>query len=88
MSDQGQHEKHNQRAAVFVALQMFNLVLVLLQLWLLVSAFESMLDGKTAMALPAAIISAVCAGANMWMLVGMNRIDRSANSYDENHSQR
>lgn len=62
-----------QRSAVFVALLLFSLVLVLLQLWLFSSVLEGLLEGKRAMALPAGIASAVLFFVNTWMLRGLYR---------------
>lgn len=62
-----------QRSAVFVALLMFNLVLVLLQLWLFVSVLEGAIHGRVGMALPAAIASAGLFALNLWMLRGISR---------------
>ncbi|MEQ1822173.1 MAG: DUF6755 family protein [Fimbriimonadaceae bacterium] len=64
-----------QKSAVFVALLLFNLVLVLLQLWLFVSVLEGLIAGKGAMAIPAAIASAVLFFVNVWMLRGLQRLD-------------
>ncbi len=67
-----------QRSVVFVALLLFELVLVLLQLWLFVSALEGILAGETRMVLPGAIVSLICLGLNTWMLIGVGRIDKDA----------
>jgi hypothetical protein len=67
--------RRRQRSAVFVALLLFELVLIILQLWLFVSALEGILDGRTGMAVPAAIVSFVCLAVNSWMLAGVNRTD-------------
>ncbi|HRF61162.1 MAG TPA: hypothetical protein PLH94_14760 [Fimbriimonadaceae bacterium] len=56
-----------------MALLLFNLVLILLQLWLFVSVLEGMLHGKTAMALPAALASVGLCLVNVWMLRGLSR---------------
>lgn len=68
---------HRQGNAVFVALLLFNLTLILLQIWLFTATLENFIAGKTAMAVPAAIVSVLCAAANVWMLVGLYRVDRS-----------
>lgn len=65
--------ERRQQAAVFVALLLFNLVLVLLQLWLLVSVLEGTIRGKTAMAIPAAVASVGLLVVNLWMLRGLSR---------------
>lgn len=68
--------RRRQRSTVFIALLLFELVLVLIQLWLFVSALEGTLGGETRMVVPGAIVSAVCLAINTWMLVGVRRIDR------------
>lgn len=65
-----------QRATAFLGLMMFNLVLVVIQLWMFVGVLESLLDGRTTMAIPAAIGSFVILGINSWMLVGIYRMER------------
>jgi len=68
--------RRRQRSTIFIALLLFELVLVLIQLWLFVSALEGTLAGETRMVVPGAIVSAVCLAINTWMLVGVRRIDR------------
>ena len=68
--------RHHQRFAVFNGLLLFNLVLLVLQLWLLISALENLIDGRPAMAVPAAIASLVCLGINTWMFIGIQRMER------------
>ena len=68
--------RQRQRSPVFVGLLLFELVLVLIQLWLFVSALEGILAGETRMVLPGAIISLFCLGVNTWMLIGVKRMDR------------
>jgi hypothetical protein len=69
-------DRRRQRAAVFVALLMFQTVLLLIQLWLFVSLLEGKLDGSTKMGVTAMFLSAACFAANVWMLVGVWRLDR------------
>lgn len=69
----GAHHEKRQRSAVFVALLMFNLVLVLLQIWLFASVLEGLLDGRSSMATPAAAASAALFAVNLWMLRGLVR---------------
>jgi ABC-type transport system involved in cytochrome bd biosynthesis fused ATPase/permease subunit len=69
-------ERRRQRSTIFNGLLLFQLILILLQLWLFVSALESLIDGKAAMAIPAAFASVVCLAVNGWMLVGTNRLDK------------
>jgi len=54
---------------------LFNLVLVLIQLWLFVSVLENMLAGDLKMAIPAAIASVVILSVNMWMLRGIDKME-------------
>lgn len=67
--------RRRQRSSVFVALLLFNLVLVILQLWLFVSILESALDGDSQFAIPKAAISFVILGVNLWMLKGIYRME-------------
>lgn len=69
---QNQEEKR-QISAIFVVLLLFNLVLVMLQLWLFASVLEGILEGKSAMALPAAFASLGLFAVNVWMLRGIQR---------------
>ncbi len=68
--------RRRQRSAVLVALLMFNLVLVLLQLWLFVGVLESLQDGRVTMAIPAAILSFAILGVNIWMLRGVVKLTK------------
>lgn len=68
--------RRRQRSGVFAALLLFNLVLVLLQLWLFVGVLESIQDGRVTMAIPAAILSVVIMGVNIWMLDGVSRLTK------------
>jgi hypothetical protein len=47
----------------------------MLQLWLFTSTLEGLVAGKTAMALPALLASAVILAVNVWMLWGVNRLE-------------
>lgn len=67
--------RRRQRSAVFVTLLLFELILVLVQLWLLVSALDGVLSGRVGMAGTAAIVSLGCLAINTWMLVGVYRVD-------------
>ncbi|AIE86581.1 DUF6755 family protein [Fimbriimonas ginsengisoli] len=70
--------RRRQRSSIFAALLLFNLVLVLLQLWLFVGVLESLQDGRATMAIPAALISIVILAVNIWMLDGIIRLTRNA----------
>lgn len=69
--------RERQKSVIFVALLLFCILLVVLQLWLFVAVLENILAGHTAMDLPAAIASAVILIVNVWMLAGIYRMDRS-----------
>jgi hypothetical protein len=71
--------RKRQRSAVFMSLLLFELILVILQLWLFVSALEGLLAHERTMAVPAAIVSLLCLAANTWMLIGVNRADHQRN---------
>jgi hypothetical protein len=68
--------RHRQRAIVFVALLLFSLMLIILQIWLFTATLENMLAGRPAMAIPAAVVSMVCAAVQVWMLIGLYRMER------------
>lgn len=68
--------RRRQQSPIFIGLLLFELMLVILQLWLFVSALEGILAGERTMAVPAAIVSAICLAANTWMLIGVNRLDK------------
>ena len=65
-----------QRSAVFTSLLLFNFVLVVLQLWLFVSALEQIHDNGKAMIGWAALASLACLAVNLWMLIGVKRMER------------
>lgn len=69
-------QRHRQRAAVYVVLLMFNLTLIILQIWLFTATLENLLAGKFAVAIPAAVVSLICAGVNVWMLIGLYRLEK------------
>lgn len=64
------YSRRRQRSEVFLALLLFNLILVLLQLWLFVSVLEGLLGGHSAMAMPAAGASILILAVNVWILRG------------------
>ena len=68
--------RRKQRSQVFAALLLFNLVLVIIQLWLFVSILESALDGQATFAVQKAIVSAIVFAVNLWMLKGVQRMQR------------
>jgi len=54
---------------------MFNLTLIILQVWLFTATLENFLAGKYAVAIPAAVVSIICAAVNVWMLIGLYRME-------------
>ena len=69
--------RERQKSTVFVGLILFAIVLLTLQLWLFVAVLENMLGGHTAMAVPAAAASVAILFVNIWMLLGINRLDKA-----------
>jgi hypothetical protein len=76
MIPEGELNRHRQRGIVFVALLLFNLTLIVLQIWLFTATLENLLAGREAVAVPAAVVSVLCALANVWMLIGIYRMER------------
>ena len=76
MISEQEQQRHRQRAAVYVVLLMFNLTLIILQIWLFTATLENLLAGKFAVAIPAAVVSLICAGVNVWMLIGLYRLEK------------
>jgi predicted Co/Zn/Cd cation transporter (cation efflux family) len=70
--------RHAQQAIVFVALLLFNIVLLTVQLWLFVGALEGLLRGGTMMPVPAFAISLVIFAVNGWMYLGIRRMERQS----------
>lgn len=64
-----------QKSALFVAMTLFQFVLILIQLWLFVSVLENLIAGNAPMAVPAAAISALVALVNVWMLRGLFHLE-------------
>ncbi len=67
--------RHAQQAIIFVALLLFCLVLLTIQLWLFVGALEAHLRGNNGMAIPGAIVSVGVFALNVWMFLGIRRIE-------------
>ncbi len=76
MISEQEQQRHRQRAAVYVVLLMFNLTLIILQIWLFAGTLENLIAGKFSVAIPAAVVSVICAGVNVWMLVGLYRMEK------------
>lgn len=70
-----QLQRHRQRTIVHSVMLFFSFILTLLQIWLFTATLENLLAHKPAMALPAALVSIVCCGINVWMLIGLFRLD-------------
>jgi hypothetical protein len=69
-------QRRNQHTTVYTALLLFNLTLVIVQLWLFVGALEGILSGNVRMAIPAAVFSVLLMLANVWMLVGIVKLEK------------
>jgi hypothetical protein len=69
-------ERNRQKSQVLAAMQLFNFVLVILQMWLFVGSLENGLRGDFRMALPGAAASVLILGVNIWILLGVFRLDR------------
>lgn len=67
--------RHAQLTTVYTGLLLFSLVLILLQLWLCVSALELALGGDTRMAVPAGILSVLIFAVQVWIYLGLRRIE-------------
>ncbi len=68
--------RHAQLTTVYTGLLLFSLVLILLQLWLCVSALELALGGDARMAVPAGLLSALIFAVQVWIYVGLRRIEK------------
>lgn len=77
MKNRVHRERRSQKSTVFVALMLFQFVLVLLQLWLFVSVLEGQIGGAKEMAVPGAAVSVAILAVNIWMLLGIRRMDAS-----------
>lgn len=69
-----EQKRRRQKATVFVALLLFQLLLVFLQIWLFVMVLEHLIAGNASPALPASAVSLVVLGINIWMLRGVQRL--------------
>ena len=68
--------RRRQKSAVMTGLQVFQAVLLLLQLYLFVSVLETILGGKTHTAIPAAAFSALLLLVNIWMFIGISKLEK------------
>ena len=67
--------RHEQQSTVFVGMLLFMLVLLLIQMWLFTSTLDNLLEGNLSIAIPAACVSLVCLGVNVWVLIGLQRME-------------
>lgn len=67
--------RRRQKSVVYTGLQVFQAVLLLLQLYLFVSTLETMLAGKFSTAVPSAAFSLAILAVNVWILAGINRVE-------------
>ena len=70
-----EERRDEQRSTVYVGMLLFSLVLLLIQMWLFVATLNNFLDGRYDVAVPAAAVSLLCLGVNVWMLVGLSRME-------------
>ncbi|MCB0825380.1 MAG: hypothetical protein KDC26_04265 [Armatimonadetes bacterium] len=68
--------RRRQKSGVLTGLQVFQAVLLLLQLYLFVSVLETMLAGHAHTAIPAAGFSILLLVANVWMLIGIQKLEK------------
>lgn len=64
-----------QRKTLVSGMLVFAVLLVLLQLWLLTATMNAFLGGDTAIALPAACVSAACLALNLGLLRYLFRLE-------------
>ncbi len=69
-------ERNRQKSQVVAAMQLFNFILLVLQMWLFVGSLENALRGDFGMALPSAAASVLILGVNIWILLGVFRLER------------
>ena len=71
-----EERRDEQRSTVYVGMLLFSLVLLLIQMWLFVATLNNFLAERYDVAIPASAISLLCLGVNVWMLVGLGRMER------------
>ncbi len=69
-------QEHRQISAVFVTLQLFGMLLILLQLWAFVSVLEALVGGEGRQAGVFALVSVGLLGVNLWMLRAVTRLSK------------
>jgi hypothetical protein len=70
-------QRHEQKSIAFVAMVLFMLMLLLIQMWLFTSTLEALIDGKAETLVPAAAVSVGCLIINIWILVGLTRMEHN-----------
>ena len=70
--------RRRQKSAVYTGMQVFQSVLLLLQLYLFVSVLESILAGKISTSIPAAVFSLIILVVNIWMYIGLRKVERQS----------
>lgn len=68
--------EHRQITAIVLSLQLFSLLLILLQLWAFVTVLEAAQGGEARQAWVFAGLSVVLLAVNGWMLVAIRRLER------------
>ena len=67
---------HEQRTTVVYGILCLELILVVLQLWLLMATMDAFLGGDDAVVWPAALASLACLGLNLGLLRYLYGIER------------
>ncbi len=67
--------RRKQQSNVFVALLLFAFVLLVIQLWLLTGSLEQFIVGEDISISAGAVISTGIFLINLWMLLGVQKID-------------
>ena len=62
---------------VFSALLLFGLLLLMIQIWLFVTVLEEVMGGNTLLTLPVSLASIAILAISIWMLKGIQLLDRS-----------
>lgn len=70
-------QEHRQITAIFATLQLFGMLLILLQLWSFVSVLEALVGGEGREALVFALVSIGLLTVNLWMLRAVTRLSKS-----------
>lgn len=68
--------RHGQKSVVFSCIVFLALILILIQMWLFTAALDNLLAGDWGNAIPASVVSVILLGVNIWMLIGLERMER------------